>query len=382
MNESLIELEIEEIKEKIKKEDDDINNLDTIDEQNIVKTQDQNNIESKYNKSLEEFELHIDKKCSEILEESFNNNVTISLESEPSTSLFQTIFNTKLLASALNTNPVVSSNVVKQTINTRTNIAEKMYEDYKKKFFDEEKSYLIIINDNDEKKPFFGKSVKEQIEKKYRDECIVGELKIINFNNIKSNPKIKFKDNSYELHKLYINMSKTNEYVDFETYNYEYIKSKMDEVEELVVLLGASNIETQIHEFSEDSNGINVGLNIDVIEKVGGEAGIQNKNSCITVRKKIQKYPDNKVVPNQKKILENKNMHYIFKDNDLKKMLIRRIVSNILHDEYIYIYSKSSEFKNILKLDLSKFGIKFSNEKSVMNSFMIKCIIDYYDVLV
>lgn len=355
-------------------------------------------VELKYNKILEEFESHIDIKCNQMLKESFDNNLVIKpeielklkseLESElkselePPKQIFQSVFTTKYLTSALipNSSPIVPINITNQTINTKSRIAEKMYEDYKTKFFNEEKNYLIIINDSDEKKSFFYKSVKEQIESKYKDGCIVGELKIINFNNIKSDPKIKFKDDVYELHKLYINMPKTDEYVEFETYNYEYIKSKMDEVEELVVLLGASNIETHIYEMTEDSSGINMGINVDIIEKVGVEAGAQNKNSFLTARTKIQKYPDNRVVPNQKSILENKNMHYIFKDNDLKKMLIRRIVSNISHDEYIYLHSKSSEFKNILKLDLSKFGIKFSNEKSITNSFMIKCKIDYFDV--
>ena len=154
----------------------------------------------------------------------------------------------------------------------------------------------------------------------------------------------------------------------------------MDEIEELVALLGASNIETQIYEMSEDANGINVGLNANLIEKIGVEVGNQYMNGLVVSKSKIQKYPDNKVIPNQKNILENKNMFYIFKDNDLKKMLLRRIVSNISHDEYTYIYSKSSEFKTILNLDLSKLGIKFSNEKSVTNSFMVKCKIDYYDI--
>ena len=154
----------------------------------------------------------------------------------------------------------------------------------------------------------------------------------------------------------------------------------MDEIEELVVLLGASNLKTEIFEITEDSNGLTVGAHVNLVEQVGIEVENQNKNTCSVARIKKQEYPDNKIIPNQQKILENKNMQYIFIDNDLKKILIRRIVSKISSDNYTYVYSKSSEFKNILDLDLGKFGIKFSNEKCTTNSFMIKCLINYHPV--
>ena len=89
------------------------------------------------------------------------------------------------------------------------------------------------------------------------------------------------------------------------------IKSKIDEIEELVVLLGASSIETKIYEISDELNAMSVGFNVNFIEKAGIELENQNKNTSTISRTKNQKFPDKNVIPNQKKILENNNMYYI-----------------------------------------------------------------------
>lgn len=269
------------------------------------------------------------------------------------------------------------------SINTRERIANEKFQENKKNIINKMNSqmnYLIIINDADTKSSFFQKSNEHILYEKYKN--IQGDLQLINIKELKENNDIKFKDNNYELHNIYIQNPKTKEYIEISEYNYEYILSKLDEIEDFVRLIGVKSIKTKIYEASENIDWNEFDMKIDISTNINTELGINfiKKYNVKVAMEKEQEYPDNKIIPNEEKILNNKNMFFIYNDEELKRFLFRRTISHILNDKYKYEYYNNKQIINVLNLNLHRFGFKIHNANKCTKSFKIILDVEYYPI--
>ncbi len=240
--------------------------------------------------------------------------------------------------------------------------------------------FLILLRKSDYKKRFYlcNKSNYELLQE-YEEE-FDGNLNLVNVKDDFSE-KYKIYGIVYS-HIVYIKLPKEQIYVLPELFPYKYMESQHEELKHIFALLGAKSIKWTIVNKNEDNHEIGAKVNVCALN-VGAGAGFENTeyNSDLFKNEGMRTFPNNKIVPNVKNILNDKSIYYLMMEDSWKDIIKRRIESNVEYDKFSYLYQNKMSIKKGFDIYLDKLGIQFNYQNSIMKKCEIHYEITYYPLV-
>lgn len=244
--------------------------------------------------------------------------------------------------------------------------------------------YLILLRNSDYKKHFYlcNKSYYDLLEE-YEEE-FDGILHLVNVKSIEDeqiSKKYKIHGMVYS-HIVYMLLPKEKIYVLPELFPYKYMESQHEELKHIFALLGAKSIKWKIMDKKDENNEIKGKANVNVGPLNTG-LGFENSdnNSDLFKNEGMRTFPDNKIVPNIKHILNDKSIYYLMMEDSWKEIIKRRIESNIEFDKFSYLYQNKMSIQKGFEANLDKIGIQFNYQNSILKKCEIYYEITYYPII-
>ena len=179
---------------------------------------------------------------------------------------------------------------------------------------------------------------------------------------------------------LYIKLPKENIFVKAEKWEYEYLKSQIQEIIHIFGIMGAKNIKYEIINSDKENFNIGGGLNVGELP-VGTDLKVTSRKGTTTELSGELEYPNSvNTVPSKKLLTESDNIYYLPRKYDWKSICERRILNNVTSDDFIYKFNSDMFFSAKLSGKLDKLGINFNFETSSVKNFNMKFEVDYYPV--
>lgn len=205
-----------------------------------------------------------------------------------------------------------------------------------------------------------------------------GELIIYNFSDI-SNFEYKIED-APESKKLYIMLPKEEIFIDIQNFETRLLASKVDELINIFMYLGAKEIEIeQFYNNIKNKNiSITTGVDINQID-IGVENTIGNNSNSLDEKKQLLTYPINDNL--EINIIELLNYYYLPKQSEWKNIIINRIDGLILEYEYKYTNKLNKKITRKLINKLKKLNISISYDKEECVNIIIKFKVKFNDLL-
>ena len=244
--------------------------------------------------------------------------------------------------------------------------------------------YLILLRSSDYKKHFYlcNKSYYDLLQE-YEEE-FDGILHLVNVKSIEDeyiSQKYKIHGMVYS-HIVYMMLPKEKVYVLPELFPYKYMESQHEELKHIFALLGAESIKWKIIDKKDENNDIKgkVNLNTGVVNTgLGFESG--EASSDLFKSEGFRTFPDQKIVPNIKNILNDKSIYYLMMEDSWKEIIKRRIESNIKFDKFSYLYQNKISIQKGFETNLDKMGIQFNYQNSILKKCEIYYEISYYPIV-
>jgi hypothetical protein len=179
---------------------------------------------------------------------------------------------------------------------------------------------------------------------------------------------------------LYIKLPKENIFVKAEKWEYEYLKSQIQEIIHIFGILGAKSIKYEIINSNKTSIDIGGGLNIGELP-VGSDLQITSRKGTTTELSGDLEYPVPKnIVPSINLLEKSNNIYYLSRKYDWKNICRRRIEGLVTSDDFIYRFNSDMSFSVKLSGKLTKLGINFNSDTSTVKNFNMKFDVSYYPV--
>lgn len=243
--------------------------------------------------------------------------------------------------------------------------------------------YLILLRKSDYKKHFYlcNKSYYDLLQE-YEEE-FDGTLHLVNVKSIEDDEiskKYKIHGMVYS-HIVYMLLPKEQIYVLPELFPYKYMESQHEELKYIFALLGAKSIKWKIMDKKDENNEIKGKANVN-IGGINSGLGFENSedNSDLFKNEGMRTFPDNKIVPNIKDILNDKSIYYLMMEDSWKEIIKRRIESNIEFDKFSYLYQNKMSIQKGFETNLDKIGIQFNYQNSILKKCEIYYEITYYPI--
>ena len=160
------------------------------------------------------------------------------------------------------------------------------------------------------------------------------------------------------------------------------MESQHEELKYIFALLGAKSIKWKILDKKDENNELSGKVNVST-GAINGGLGFENNenNSDLFKNEGIRTFPDNKIVPNIKNILNDKSIYYLMMEDSWKEIIKRRIESNIEYDKFSYLYQNKMVIQKGFDANLDKMGIQFNYQNSIMKKCEISYEITYYPII-
>lgn len=236
--------------------------------------------------------------------------------------------------------------------------------------------FLVVLRESDYRSGFFSKSYYKKLLKKR--ESIPGKLTIIKFNEINKHQYILIKDIVVP-RLMYIKLPKENIYVKSNEWEYEYLKSQLQELIYIFGSLGAKKLTYNLSNNNIENKNIGVSLltsNLPIENKIKIENKILNEkhfNGHIKYAKSIIK-------PSFELLKQDKSLYYVYNKYDWKQIIQRRLKNYVLNDEFTYKFISELNFDFELKNMLKNIGISFNYNSSSIFNFSINFNVEYYEL--
>jgi hypothetical protein len=244
--------------------------------------------------------------------------------------------------------------------------------------------FLIVLKPNDYKVmcPLVD-SYSTKVKKSENDlPGILYVVSITNINHVDPNEKRpKFVTQDMVIPRvLYIKLPKENIFVKAEKWEYEYLKSQIQEIIHIFGIMGAKNIKYEIINSDNANLAISGGLNVGELP-IGADLKVTSRRGNTTELSGELEYPTfANNVPSEKILRESENIYYLSRKYDWQNICERRIVSNVTTDDFIYKFNSDMCFSAKLFGKMDKLGINFNFETSSVKNFTMKFEVDYYPV--
>jgi hypothetical protein len=243
--------------------------------------------------------------------------------------------------------------------------------------------FLILLRKSDYKKRFYlcNKSYSDLLEE-YEEE-FDGILHLVNVKSIQDkdiSQKYKIHGIVYS-HIVYMLLPKEKIYVLPELFPYKYMESQHEELKHIFTLLGAKSIKWKIMDKKDENSELSSKININS-GNINGGLGYESENSTSDLFKNegVRTFPNNKIVPNIKHILNDKSIFYLMMEDSWKDAITRRIESNIEFDKFSYLYQNKISIQKGFETNLDKMGIQFNYQNSILKKCEIYYEITYYPI--
>jgi len=245
--------------------------------------------------------------------------------------------------------------------------------------------FLIILKPND----FKGYMVCSSYHNKVTncEDHIPGILNCIDMmtiNSIKNHtgiPKYVIRDVALP-RVTYIKLPKEEIYVKSDEWEYEYMKSQIQEIILIFGILGAKKIMYDVSDNSEVNK--NIGANLGVGEPgLIAEAGLEisQHKSKFSKFSGLVEFPEPKQeIPTLEHLQTAANIFYLPKKYHWQAMVRNRIVSYTSKDTFDYKFGKDFNISGKLSAKFNKIGIGFSMGQDNLTDFQMKFEIEYYSV--
>ncbi len=241
--------------------------------------------------------------------------------------------------------------------------------------------FLILLRKSDYKKRYYlcNKSYYDLLQE-YEEE-FDGTLHLVNVKSIEDDKKYKIHGMVYS-HIVYMLLPKEKIYVLPELFPYKYMESQHEELKHIFALLGAKSIKWKIMDKKDENNEVNGKVNVST-GAINGGLGFENSenNSDLFKNEGMRTFPDNKIVPNIKNILNDKSIYYLMMEDSWKDIIKRRIESNIEYDKFSYLYQNKMVIQKGFESNLDKIGIQFNYQNSIVKKCEIYYEITYYPII-
>ncbi len=243
--------------------------------------------------------------------------------------------------------------------------------------------FLILLRKSDYKKRFYlcNKSYSDLLEE-YEEE-FDGILHLVNVKSIQDkdvSKKYKIHGIVYS-HIVYMLLPKENIYVLPELFPYKYMESQHEELKHIFALLGAKSIKWKIIDKKDENNEFSSKININA-GVINCGLGYESVDSVSDLFKNegVRTFPNNKIVPNIKNIVNDKSIFYLMMEDSWKDAITRRIESNIEFDKFSYLYQNKMSIQKGFEANLDKMGIQFNYQNSILKKCEIYYEITYYPI--
>lgn len=241
--------------------------------------------------------------------------------------------------------------------------------------------FLILLRKSDYKKRYYlcNKSYYDLLQE-YEEE-FDGTLHLVNVKSIEDDKKYKIHGMVYS-HIVYMLLPKEKIYVLPELFPYKYMESQHEELKHIFALLGAKSIKWKIMDKKDENNEVSGKVNVST-GAINGGLGFENSenNSDLFKNEGMRTFPDNKIVPNIKNILNDKSIYYLMMEDSWKDIIKRRIESNIEYDKFSYLYQNKMVIQKGFESNLDKIGIQFNYQNSIVKKCEIYYEITYYPII-
>lgn len=217
--------------------------------------------------------------------------------------------------------------------------------------------FLILLNPEDFENPcFMIPSLKKRII--YFND-FPGELILYNIQDIE---KFNYKIEDTPLpKKLYIMLPKEKIFIDIKNYESRLLASKMDELSNLFMYLGANEVEILEKYKNSKNENLSIGMEVDINQiNMDMSNSFGNNSNNFTQNEKIEKFPVNEDI--ELNIENLTSFYYLPKMSDWQNIVIRRVDGLAEELEYSFINKVNKQLTRKLINKLKKLNISISYE--------------------
>lgn len=246
--------------------------------------------------------------------------------------------------------------------------------------------FLILLQDDDYASCPLGKSFFEKtigIGKK-----LPGVLHIANLMDVNEIPEGR-SEPKYVIKRLalprvtYIKLPKEGIYVKSDEWEFEYIKSQIQEVIMVCGLMGAKSVKYDISNNRAEHK--NMGANIDMgdlVQGVGAGASMSSGSGESSQLVGEVEFGEREGLDVNFEVFEkeerNGNIHYLMRMPQWISMVDNRMRRKVMKSEFRYSYRRELFFRSDVVTKVRDMGISFDYGKDSMNNFSVMFNIEYY----
>ena len=182
---------------------------------------------------------------------------------------------------------------------------------------------------------------------------------------------------------MYIKLPKENIYVKSEEWEFEYMKSQIQEIIVIFGLLGAKKITYDISDNCAENKEIGANLGISDIAVVSGDAKMEvkyGKSAYSKFNGEVEFPIPKNSVPTLKAILKEKNLYYLPRKFHWKTMVRNRIKSHTIRNKFDYEFGKDMYIDTNLTAKFNNIGVGFKFGASNISSFRMLFDVEYHEV--
>lgn len=239
--------------------------------------------------------------------------------------------------------------------------------------------FLIILQDNDYKKPFLGKSLYDKI-RKYKH-LFPGELLVLHKEVLPIKKDIKI-DGTIMMKKLYIKLHKENIYVDASKYQEKMIESTISEFMRIIFSLNPQHITLKMSNENNDSLKAHVNASVNIKGVVAGIGGSNEKNNN-THRDNtwVLNFDDRNQYIDVNLFLDNSTFYYLPNHPEWNDIIRNRLLYGAKDYHYVYNYNDTQEINTDFIAKLQVLDIDFKYDKQKYENFSLEYNIVYYPLM-
>lgn len=242
--------------------------------------------------------------------------------------------------------------------------------------------FLIILQPTDYKSCPMAKSHFERLQKSSKS--LPGVLHCVNMEELSNlvnvdgvmKPKYLIQDMSIP-RVMYIKLPKEELYVKSDNWEYEYLKSQVQEIIHIFGILGAKRISYNINTNNQKHREIGGSLSIGDMPVETSVEFKSDKTETAALAGSIS-YPKFTITPTEELIRSDKNIYYLGKKYHWQHMVRRRLERGTLTDKFNYRFGRDVSLSLGVTTKFQKAGIGFNFGSGDISDFQIQFDIEYY----
>lgn len=186
---------------------------------------------------------------------------------------------------------------------------------------------------------------------------------------------------------LYLKLPKEGVYVRHDSWEYEYLKSQIQEIIYIFALLGAKTVNYEVINSSSNKSSTGVDLNMQHLSSgIAVESGVKvsrgnSLSSELSGSLEFSEARGGTKRPTIDLLLKSKNIHYLARKYDWRQMCIQRIERSVSSDNFHFMYHSDMYIDANMSAAINSLGIGFQLKNSQLNSLSIKFSVEYYPLV-